>query len=146
MTIYTVDNIGVFIGITQHDQLAPLPRCSLTPPPDIVGTEVACLVGSQWVVLPEYPSPTANYKVINGVLVKQIPDTITPRQCRLQLLAEDKLGTVQAAIGSMGESAKIEWEYALEIKRNYSLVLAMMQLFQWTEADADAFFVEAAKI
>jgi hypothetical protein len=71
---------------------------------------------------------------------------ITPRQCRLQLLAEEKLDDVEAAIDTMGAAAKIEWEYALEVKRTYTLVAAMQQLFQWTDAEMDDFFTEAGKL
>lgn len=70
---------------------------------------------------------------------------ITPRQCRLQLLAEEKLDDVEASIDSMGAAAKIEWEYALEVKRTYSLVAAMQQLFSWSDAETDTFFTEAGK-
>lgn len=71
---------------------------------------------------------------------------ITPRQCRLQLLAMSLLDDVEAAIDTMGASAKIEWEYALEVKRTYSLVAAMQQLFSWSDAEMDTFFVEAGKL
>lgn len=71
---------------------------------------------------------------------------ITPRQCRLQLLAMSLLDDVEAAIDTMGAAAKIEWEYALEVKRTYSLVAAMQQLFSWSDAEMDTFFAEAGKL
>lgn len=75
-----------------------------------------------------------------------VPHGITPRQCRLQLLTEGLLDEVEAAIDTMPQAAKIEWEYALEIKRSYGFVIAMQALLGKDDSEMDTFFTEAAKL
>lgn len=55
ITIYTLDEYGVFAGAVQHDPLLPLPRCTLTPPPATEDGEVAVFNGAAWAVLTDYP-------------------------------------------------------------------------------------------
>lgn len=76
---------------------------------------------------------------------------ISMRQCRLQLLATplgDSTGyaAVNNAIVTMGEAAQVDWEYAADVQRTFSLVVAMQQMFGWDDSQMDAFFVEAAKL
>ena len=59
-TIYTTDAMGVFAGALDVDPYAALPqRCTLTPPPAVVGEQVARLTAGVWEVLPAYPAPPA---------------------------------------------------------------------------------------
>lgn len=75
-----------------------------------------------------------------------VPQIISPRQCRLQLLSESLLDEVEAAISNMPQAAQIEWEYALDIKRTYGLVTAMQALLGKDDAEMDTFFTEAYKL
>ena len=50
---------------------------------------------------------------------------IDARRLRLALLQRGELSTVTAAIASLGEAAKIDWEYATFIKEDYPLVTAL---------------------
>lgn len=59
ITIYTLDEYGVFAGAVQHDPLLPLPRCTLTPPPSTEDGEVAVFNGAAWTVLTDYPATTS---------------------------------------------------------------------------------------
>jgi hypothetical protein len=43
----------------------------------------------------------------------------------LALLRLDLLDNVELAIATLGKAAQIDWEYATEIKEDYSLVLAL---------------------
>lgn len=80
-----------------------------------------------------------------------VPNTVSMRQARLQLNATP-MGTstaydaVNAAIDQMDTAAKIDWEYATDVKRDFSLVAQMQALFQWTDAQMDDFFIEASKL
>lgn len=59
-TIYTTDAMGVFAGALDVDPYAALPpRSTLTPPPAVVGEQVARLTAGAWEVLPAYPAPPA---------------------------------------------------------------------------------------
>lgn len=56
LTIYTVDDLGIYIGSVLVDPLQPLPRGTQTAPPSTTGEEVAQLQGTSWVVLAQRPS------------------------------------------------------------------------------------------
>jgi len=76
-----------------------------------------------------------------------VPPTVTMRQARLALLGASVLASVDAAIAAMpgveGEAARIEWEYAHEIRRDSPLVMAMSSLLALTEAALDQLFITA---
>jgi hypothetical protein len=57
ITVYLFDAQNIYTGTQEVDPYQALPRCTLTSPPQTTGTEVAQWVGTQWVVLPEYPVP-----------------------------------------------------------------------------------------
>ena len=51
--------------------------------------------------------------------------SIDARRLRKALFRMNLLPGVEAAIATLGETAQIDWEYATEIKEDYSLVLAL---------------------
>jgi len=55
----------------------------------------------------------------------QIVRSIDARRLRLALHQLDLLENVEAAIATLGKAAQIDWEYAIEIKEDYPLVLAL---------------------
>jgi len=72
--------------------------------------------------------------------------SVSMRQARLQLLALNKLTTVNSAISTMSEAAQIEWEYATDVQRTNPLVPAMAALLGWSSTDTDSYFAEAVKL
>lgn len=57
-TLYLLDQNSVYIGAqVLEDPYATLPKCTLTPPPNLSGMEVAVWDTNHWVVLPAYPEP-----------------------------------------------------------------------------------------
>jgi hypothetical protein len=79
-----------------------------------------------------------------------VPASVTMRQARLALLAAGKLETVNSAIASMagaeGDVARIEWEYAREVRRDSPLMASMMPVLGMTDAEIDALFVTAESL
>lgn len=78
--------------------------------------------------------------------VPYVPEQITMRQARLQLIALGVYQQVNAAVEQMGETAQVEWEYAAVVEKNNPLVIAMGQLLGWSETQADEFFIAANKL
>lgn len=78
------------------------------------------------------------------------PETITMRQARLALLGAGKLTTVDAAIAAMpgieGEAARIEWEYAQEVRRDSPLIAALGPAIGLTESEIDGLFAAGASL
>jgi hypothetical protein len=78
------------------------------------------------------------------------PASITMRQCRLQLLALNKLALVDGIIDAMPEpqksAAKIEWEYAAAVERNSPLVENLGLALDLDGAEMDTLFMDAAKL
>ncbi|UHD47396.1 hypothetical protein LUX29_09595 [Aureimonas altamirensis] len=79
-----------------------------------------------------------------------VPQSVTIRQAKLQMSRAGILSAVDAAIAGMegqaGEEARIEWQYATELRRAHPLVEALGPTLGLTNEAIDALFVEAAKI
>jgi hypothetical protein len=77
-----------------------------------------------------------------------IPQVVSMRQARLALLEAGHYGTVNTAIAAMegaeGDAARIEWEFAIEVRRDSALVQTLIPLLGLDEAAVDALFVQAA--
>jgi len=77
----------------------------------------------------------------------QVPQVVTMRQARLQLLAQNLLSTVDAAIhNGLDEALKIEWEYAATLKRDYPSLVELATSLGLTSGDLDELFINASKI
>lgn len=83
-------------------------------------------------------------------LVDPVPEVVTMRQARLALLGAGLLAQVNTAVANMpgaeGDAARIEWEYAQEVRRDSPLVAALSAAFGWTSAQLDDLFTEGAKL
>ena len=95
--------------------------------------------GAQPPALPEYVP-----------VVVAVPEVVTMRQARLALLGAGLLAQVNTAVANMpgaeGDAARIEWEYAQEVRRDSPLVAALSAAFDWTSAQLDDLFTEGAKL
>ena len=78
----------------------------------------------------------------------RVPKSITPRQCRLILLQQGLLTSVEAMIAQQDEATRITWEYALEFRRDDPLLiqLAASMSPSLTEAQIDEFFIAASQL
>ena len=82
--------------------------------------------------------------------VVAVPEVVSMRQARLALLGAGLLAQVNTAVANMpgaeGDAARIEWEYAQEVRRDSPLVAALSAAFGWTSAQLDDLFTEGAKL
>ena len=74
-----------------------------------------------------------------------VPQQVTMRQARLELLSRGLLDDVAAMIAAAGREAQIEWEYASLVERGNLLIAGVQQQQGFTDAQIDDLFREAAK-
>jgi len=76
--------------------------------------------------------------------ISPTPEAVTAHQARLALLGAGKLSLVDAALAAMpgvqGEAARIEWEYASEIRRDSPLIAALAPALGLTAEQVDDMF------
>jgi len=77
-----------------------------------------------------------------------VPQEITMRQARLELLNVGKLSDVDTALAAIPDeqqrqAAQIEWEYATVIERNAPLVQSLTPALGFTESEMDDLFKRA---
>lgn len=75
-----------------------------------------------------------------------VPQVVTPRQARLALLGAGLLNIVNAAVATADAQAQIDWDYALEIRRDNALIASIAEQLNLTEQDVDNLFRTAAAI
>lgn len=79
-----------------------------------------------------------------------IPQVVTMRQARLAMSRAGILASVESMIAGMtgveGDEARIEWEFAAEVKRDWPLVVAIGPSLGLTDAQIDDLFVMAATL
>lgn len=75
------------------------------------------------------------------------PTVVSMRQARLALLGAGLLSQVNDSLAGMigvdGEAARIEWEYATEVRRESSLVAGLSAILGLTEDQLDDLFLAA---
>lgn len=78
------------------------------------------------------------------IVPKIIPKSITMRQTRLALLAQDKLTVVETAIEDLNDPATtIEWTCATVIERDNPLVNSLCSSLGMTKDEVDDLFIYA---
>lgn len=80
----------------------------------------------------------------------EAPQTVTMRQARIALLDAGLLEAVQASVATMpgtdGERARIDWEYAQEVRRDWPLIGYMAGDLGLTDEQVDGLFMAASAI
>jgi len=106
---------------------------------DLFGFTRADFHGAVAPELPAYVQPPSD-----------VPQAVSMRQARLALLGANLLSQVNAAIASIpgaeGEAARIEWEYAQEVRRDSALTQSLVPALGINDAGLDAFFTAAAAL
>ena len=81
-------------------------------------------------------------------VVVAVPEVVTMRQARLALIGAGLLAQVNTAVANMpgdeGEAARIEWEYAQEVRRDSPLMAALSDALGLSEETLDNLFKVAA--
>lgn len=79
-----------------------------------------------------------------------VPAVVSMRQARLALLGAGLLSQVDTAIDGMDEpnksAARIEWEYATELRRDHPLIAGLAAELQLSEQQVDDLFIAASQI
>ena len=73
------------------------------------------------------------------------PQSITPRQFRLQLLALGLLDEVEA-MAATDKATQIWFEYSLDFQRNHEMLIASATALGLSDEAMDNFFIEASKL
>ena len=98
----------------------------------------------------DFPDAQAPALPEYATVVDPVPDVVTMRQARLALLGAGLLAQVNTAVANMpgadGDAARIEWEYAQEVRRDSPSVAALSAVIGWTTAQLDDLFIEGAKL
>lgn len=124
---------------------------------EIIRTETpADWMGTTSVAPPEFDPATAgcfwrgdHWEIVPGeVPGDPVPEVVTMRQARLALLGAGLLAQVNAAVANMpsteGDAARIEWEYAQEVRRDSPLVAGLSAALGLTDETLDNLYKVAA--
>ena len=81
----------------------------------------------------------------------EIPIQVTMRQARLALLQAGLLDDIETAINSIEDetirkSIQIEWEYAMDIRRDWQALKLVTQQMGMTDDQLDELFLTASKL
>lgn len=113
-------------------------------------------MGATDVAPPDFEAATAgcfwrvdHWEIVPGeVPVDPVPEVVTMRQARLALLGAGLLAQVNTAVANMpgveGDAARIEWEYAQEVRRNSPLVAGLSVSLGLTDEALDNLYKVAA--
>lgn len=97
---------------------------------------------------PTHPQPTQEQ--LDAIVIDPnapvVPKVISPRQCRLILLQQGLLATVEAMIAQQDEATRLTWEYALEFRRDDPLLNNLAVSLDLTSEQIDQFFIAAAQL
>ena len=113
-------------------------------------------MGTTSVAPPEFDPATAgcfwrgdHWELVPGEVPSDpVPVVVTMRQARLALLGAGLLAQVNTAVANMpgteGDAARIEWEYAQEVRRDSPLVAALSVALGLTDETLDNLYKVAA--
>lgn len=113
-------------------------------------------MGTTSVAPPEFDPATAgcfwrgdHWELVPGEVPSDpVPVVVTMRQARLALLGAGLLAQVNTAVANMpgteGDAARIEWEYAQEVRRDSPLVAALSVALGLTDETLDNLYKIAA--
>lgn len=176
LIVYQTDLDGYFIGPVEADPDPLNPGGHLIPagcigsaPPQMAANEAARWQSGAWVKVPDHRGrvywladgsrheitergidPPVDALDAEPVLPPSPPTVVTMRQARRALYDAGLLEQVNAAVaaspGVLGDKARIDWEFAQDIKRDDPIVQALIPSLGLTEPQLDALFTAAADI
>lgn len=93
---------------------------------------------------PRYIGGVFEWQAVEPVEV--IPDAVTARQFKLQLLAAGLLDQVDAWISTQDRATQVAYEYSGTFVRNEQMMQAGFEAMGFTPQQVSAFFVAASKL
>ena len=125
------------LGIVPADVFVPALAAQFEPVPVEVQAGWS-LIDGLWTAPPPAPEPVPEIQ------------SVTMRQARLAMLGAGILDQVETAIAAMegdeGRAARIDWEYALDVRRDWPLINALGSQLGLTEQQIDELFISAAAV
>jgi hypothetical protein len=102
----------------------------------------------EWQPIPNPPAPNAYWDGTQWIVPPPWkPEQISMRQCRLVLLANGLLDSVQQFVDQSGdEAAQIEWEYANDVHRQAPLTAVIAQFLGLDSDQMDALFLQGSQL
>ena len=104
------------------------------------------IVAGKWTEVWEVTDMTT--EEINNYRKSQVPQVVFMRQARLALLEVNLLDNVEGIINTLPEpfksEAKIEWEYATDVRRDWPTLNQIAEYLELTEDYIDDLFILAA--
>lgn len=111
----------------------------------------------QWEVVPRFTEYTDENNVLHTVAEQEaaaieadrkskVPTTISIRQAKLALLQTGLLDDVEAAIAQADRAIQIEWEYAIEFKRDWPALISLASVIGLTDKQLDDLFILASNL
>lgn len=142
-TIYLLDDAGICTGATDIDPYSVLPRCTLTPPPALSGTEVAQWRGDAWQVLPQRPDPVA--------APVPVPESVTRAQGKAALITAGLWPGVIAFVAAIPDPieralAEVALHDTQQWRRDSPFFNTAATALGLTGDQLDALFLAASKI
>ena len=145
MIIYPLDKHNVWTGeALDVPATAKVTGPIDDPPPTLTGDQVAIRMGAQWIVLPEYPTPPAPGP--------RIPQTVTKRQAKQQLLLAGLLDSVKPAIDAIPDATEralvqIYWDDSQEFERQHPVLIELaLGALGLTDEQLDQLFIAASQL
>lgn len=90
------------------------------------------------------------WRQVHDLADMPVPAVVSMRQARLALLGAGLLGAVESGIDGLPEpdrsAARIEWEYATELRRDHPLIASLAQQLGLSEQQVDGLFIAASQI
>ncbi len=75
--------------------------------------------------------------------VAPVPESVSPRQIRRALNAAGLRSSVEVAIAAAAQDVKDDWEFALEVRRDWPALNAMAASLGMTSQQVDELFISA---
>ena len=99
----------------------------------------------------ELTSPKLGIEELGDVVKILIPESITKRQAKQQLLLDGKLNQVQEVIDSISDEtermmAQLYWDDSTEFERIHPTLVWLGTALGLTEAELDMMFINASKL
>lgn len=151
-----------FIAPDEYAVVFPAPQPTHDPITQVVREITPVLTPKghyeqQWEVVPRFVEYTDENNILHTVAEQEaaaieadrkskVPTTISIRQAKLALLQAGLLDDVEAAIAQADRAIQIEWEYAIEFKRDWPTLLALQPILGLTDRQIDDLFVLASTL